>query len=459
MVLALMGYALIIVFMILLSTQKLSPFVGLILVASVFGIAAAFMGGAGFIEAFESLFGWVREGVFYSINSETGKVAAGTVNTAILLLFAILYFSLMLNAGLFDPLCIRLIKTVKGDPLRITMATALIASIVALDGDGTTTVLIVTAAVLMLFKKMKMKLIYLAMLIVIPNSILNFLPWGGPIARVMSVLNLEVTELFPVLVPCIIAAMCYVFVMAYIMGIKERKRLGYATGSGEVISQGDLNGIIAEINDRGKELKRPKLFWANLVISLLIMVLLIAGIGNGAVLFMVGTAIALMLNYPNLKEQRKRITENGGDALGPVIVILAAGCLMGILNGSGMSNAIAENMVSWLPESLGTHMPVLFSFIALPGLVFLSNDAFYFGILPVIAPIATEYGATALQMGVAAMLGQALHFASPLVAFIYILIDRCNISFGEYAKEFLKWAWPIYFIYLGMALATGAMPL
>ena len=459
MELALMGYALIVIFMILLSTQKLSPFVGLILVAFVFGLAAAFMGGAGLNEAFEKLFGWIREGLFYSVNAETGQITTGTVNTATLLLFAILYFSIMLNAGLFDPLCIRLLKTVKGDPLKITMATALIASIVAVDGDGTTTVLIVTAAVLVLFKKMQMKLIYLAMLIVIPNSILNFLPWGGPIARVMSVLNLEVTELFPALVPCIIAAMGYVFVMAYIMGIKERKRLGYVAGSKEVISQEDLDHIIVAINDRDKELKRPKLFWANLILSLLIMIMLIAGIGNGAVLFMVGTAIALMMNYPNLKEQRKRIAENASDALAPVIVIFAAGCLMGILNGSGMSNAIAENIIRWLPESLGKQMPVLFSFIALPGLIFLSNDAFYFGILPVIAPIAIGYGATALQMGVAAMLGQALHFASPLVAFIYILIDRCEISFGEYAKEFLKWAWPIYFIYLGVAVVTGVMPL
>ncbi|MDR2870100.1 MAG: citrate:proton symporter [Deferribacteraceae bacterium] len=458
--LALMGFALIIVFMILLSMKKLSPFVGLIVVASLFGLVAAFVfNDAGVVGSFKSVFQWIREGVFYQFDQAGNKVVAGTVNTAALLLFAIIYFSLMLNAGMFDPLCIGLLKSVKGDPLKITVVTALLSSVVALDGDGTTTVLIVTAAVLTLYKKMNMKMTYLAMLIVIPNSILNFMPWGGPLARVLSVVNLEVTELFPLLMPGVAAAMVYVFVIAYVMGMSERKRLGYVKGGKEVISALEIEAIIDEMRNRDLELKRPKLFYVNVTLSLLIMLALITGVGNGAILFMVGTAVALMINYPKLKDQAARLRDNGGDAMGPVVVIFAAGALMGILNGSGMSTAIADNMIKWIPESWGGHIPFLSAFVALPGLIFLSNDAYYFGILPVISPIAYGFGATPIQMGAAAMIGQALHFASPLVAFIYILIDRCEISFGEYAKEFVKWAWPIFFIYLGMAVLTGLLPI
>jgi len=468
--LAVMGFLLIIIFVAVLMTKKVSPFVGLICVPILFGIiiaAANVEAGTGFMDAFESVVGsistWIREGLLYSLNKETVKVTGGTIGTALLLLFAIIYFSIMLVTGMFDAMCIALIKLVKGDPLKITMATCLLASIVALDGDGTTTVLIVTAATLTLFKKMDMKMIYLAMLIVIPNSILNFMPWGGPLGRVIGVLTplqAEVeSQLFVILIPCIIGGMVWAFIMAYIMGIKERKRLGFIKGQKDVISQSDIDGIIEEIKNRDKDLKRPKLFWFNLIMSILIMYLLIAGIATGWVLFMIGTAIALLVNFPKLKDQAKIISENGGDALGPVVVVMAAGVLMGVLNGTGMSNAIATTMASWVPASLGSHIPFLFSIIALPGLVFLSNDAFYFGILPVITPIAMEYGSTAMQMGVAAMLGQALHFASPLVAFIYILIDRCDISFGEYQKEFVKWAWPIFVVYVAMAVVTGAMPL
>jgi CitMHS family citrate-Mg2+:H+ or citrate-Ca2+:H+ symporter len=458
MYLAIMGFALIVIFMALLSMKKLSPFVGLIIVSSVFGFVAALIAGDGVVGSFESVFQWIREGVFYEFQADNNKVIAGTVNTAALLLFAILYFSIMLNAGMFDPLCIGLLKRVGGDPLKITVITALLSSIVALDGDGTTTVLIVTAAVLTLYKKMNMKMTYLAMLIVIPNSILNFMPWGGPLARVLTVVGLDVTELFPLLVPGVIAAMAYAFFIAYLMGMSERKRLGFVKGGKEVISALEIEAIVDEMRQRDIELKRPKMFYVNVVMSLLIMLALITGVGNGAVLFIFGTALALMINYPKLKDQAARIRENGGDALGPVVVIFAAGSLMGILNGSGMSEAIANAMVQFIPESWGGRIPFLSAFVALPGLVFLSNDAYYFGILPVISPIAYGFGATPVMMGTAAMLGQALHFASPLVPFIYILIDRCDISFGEYAKEFVKWAWPIFFIYLAMAMITGILP-
>jgi CitMHS family citrate-Mg2+:H+ or citrate-Ca2+:H+ symporter len=233
-------------------------------------------------------------------------------------------------------------------------------------GDRTTTVLIVTAATLDLFRKMKMKMVYLAMLIVIPNSILNFLPWGGPLARVMSALDIEVTDLFPALIPSIAAAMVYVFVMATVIGREERRRLGWTKESG-VITEVDVTGVIEDLKARNVELKRPKLFWVNLVMTLAIMTLLITGVGNGGVLFMVGTAIALLINYPRVDDQRVRLSEAGADAMGPVVVIFAACALMGILNGSGMSQAIADNMISWLPESWGSHIPILFAVIALPG--------------------------------------------------------------------------------------------
>ncbi|MDF2929477.1 MAG: citrate transporter, partial [Anaerospora sp.] len=104
----------------------------------------------------------------------------GVISGASLILFAVLYFGVMLKAGLFDPLCIYFIKKAKGDPLKITMATVMVASMVTLDGDTTTTIVVCTAAFLTLYKRMNMKLSYLAILITMPIGIFNQLPWGGP---------------------------------------------------------------------------------------------------------------------------------------------------------------------------------------------------------------------------------------------------------------------------------------
>ena len=59
--------------------------------------------------------------------------------TGVLLLFAILYFGLMIDAGLFDPAVDRVVKFVGGDPVKILRGTAALALCISLDGDGSTT--------------------------------------------------------------------------------------------------------------------------------------------------------------------------------------------------------------------------------------------------------------------------------------------------------------------------------
>ena len=60
--------------------------------------------------------------------------------------FAVLYFCLMVEAGLFDPAVARILRWAKGDPMRITVGTAVLTLLVALDGDGASTFLITVSA-------------------------------------------------------------------------------------------------------------------------------------------------------------------------------------------------------------------------------------------------------------------------------------------------------------------------
>ena len=54
------------------------------------------------------------------------------------------------------------------------------------------------------------------------------------------------------------------------------------------------------------------------------------------VLFMIGFAVALIINYPDLAEQRRRVAHHAGNALSVVSLIFAAGIFTGILSGTGM---------------------------------------------------------------------------------------------------------------------------
>lgn len=449
--LTLLGYLLIVGFLVLVIKKKASAFTGLVVVSLGCGIAACIVTGM----PLEKILLWIREGLFYT--SEKGKVRLGTVNPTIMILFAILYFSIMMNVGLFDPLCTYLIRKAKGDPLKVIMVTAFVSGVVTLDGDGTTTIMIVTSAFLPLFRQMGLKLSNLAILIILPCELGNCLPWGGPLARAAAVLNLEVNDLFVAMLPILGVSFLYVLVVAYIMGIRERKRLGYVAGSDRVLTQVQIEEMVSVIVNHDQELKRPRLFIFNLLLTIGMLTLLILGIVSGATAFLLGTAIALAINY-NDKEQRERIAANGGDAIAVTSIIIAAGCFLGILNGSGMATAIANHIASLIPESMGGHIPLIFAFVGAIACYALPVDAYYFGVLPVVAPIAYKYGITPTQIGMSSFMGQALRYASPTVAWLFLLMDRTEMTFGEYTREFFKWATPMFFLFIITAILTGTLP-
>ena len=316
MSLAFLGFAMIVVFMALIMAKKLSPFTSLILVPIAFGLLAGY--------------GW--DTLKYAMDGI--KSVASTFS---MMTFAILYFGVMLTAGMFDPMVDKVVAWCKGDPLKVLVGTAVLAAFVSLDGDGTTTVMICCTAMIPIYNRLKIKKIYLANLIILQNCIMNLIPWGGPTARVMSVMNLDAGELLAPLVPGMALSAVYVIGVSYYLGLKERKRLGIMDISNSVNT--------VELSDEEREWKRPKMILFNLLLTVAIITSLIMGLASSAILFGVGTAIALVVNYPVQKTQRKVISSLAPDMISVVMMVLGAGVLMGVLNGpedAGMSNAIAQ---------------------------------------------------------------------------------------------------------------------
>lgn len=431
--LALFGYGMVITFMILIMSKRMTAFTSLIIVPIIFGL----LGGFG-----PQLGDFAIEGV------------KGVSKTSAMLLFAILYFGIMINAGLFDPLVKFTVKAVKGDPLKVLVGTAILSAIVSLDGDGTTTTMIVCSALIPVYDKLKINKLHLATILILQNSIMNLIPWGGPTARVMSVLELEGGQILAPLLPGMIISVIYVIGVAYYLGLKERKRLGVTHIDSAAIA------ALTEITDPEElALKRPKMILVNLILTVAMVVTLIMGKIPSAIIFQVGTAIALLLNYPKLSTQRDLIEKHGASAVQVIAMVLAAGVFMGILTESKMAEAMAQNMVTIIPSGLAPHFALISAIISAPGTFFLSNDAFYFGVLPVLAETGAAYGFSALQIGVASLMGQAFHLISPLVAFIYLLLQLTGVDMGEWQRNVAKWAVGIFVIFVVSAAAIGFMPL
>ena len=479
-VLVLLGFAMIAVFMVLIMTKKLTPVLALIIVPTVFGLFA----GAGL---------GIGPMVMDSMKSMT--------STAALLMFAIIYFGLMIDVGLFDPLVRFILRKLGNDPAKVVLGTAILAAAVSLDGDGSTTFILTTAAMLPVYLRLKMSPVVLTCVAGLANGTMNILPWGGPTARAATALKLDVNDVFVPMIPSLIAGLVVVFVFAWLLGLQERNRLRAVApeiwDTADTFDGGTrrrrqrhrplrfrpqglrpcrrnprrrrssvavLERTEALVDDRDSAMAdtaldpnratlRPKLFWFNLGLTVAVMVTLVANIIPLPFVFMVGSAIALLVNFPKVKDQGAQLIAHAPSIVAVVSMVMAAAVLTGVLNGTGMVKAMSEWLVAIIPSDMGPFMAVITGVLSIPMTFFMSNDAFYFGVLPVLSETAAHYGVSAADMARASITGQPFHLQSPLVPAILLLVSLAKVDLGDHHKKVL---WRTAVVSLVM-LAVGVL--
>src|SRR3954451_3959229 len=206
--LAALGFATIAAFLFAIMTKRLSVLVALVLIPTIGGLLA----GAGL-----GLGKMMLDGI--------GRGAP----VGVMIIFAVLYFGLMLDVGLFDPMIQRLLRFVKGDPLKVVLATAILTMAVSLDGDGATTFLITVSAMLPLYQRLGMSRLVLSGIVCLSAGVMNILPWGGPTVRAMAALKADASVIFNPVVPAMIVGILWVLGVAWFLGRRERTRIGIAT--------------------------------------------------------------------------------------------------------------------------------------------------------------------------------------------------------------------------------------
>ena len=426
--LAIAGFAMVAVFMVLIMTKRLHPAVALIVVP--FFVALSF--------------GW---------GPESGKwIVAGVrkvVPTSVMLCFAIVYFGVLIDVGFFDPLVNKILQFVKGDPVRLCVGTAVLAAIVALDGDGATTYMVTCTALLPLHRKLGIRPILLPTLCLMQVSIMNILPWGGPSGRVLIVTETSVSQLFGALGPSLAVGLVWVCLVAYYWGLQERKRLGVLNFSASEYSE----FIAASAQERPKQ--AVYIWWINLSMTIGLLVMLIMEIIPLAAMFTLAAAFALIINYRSVKDQSAVIEKLAPDCLNIIILTFAAGAFVGIMEGSKMIGSMAQALVNLIPADLGAQLGFLSSFLSIPGTYFLSNDAYYYGVLPVFLKTAAAYNVTPVAMGIGALIGQGVHLLSPLVASTYLLVGLCKVEYGELQKFAMLPCLSISMVMLVVAMLLG----
>lgn len=254
--LALLGFGLIAIFLAAVMGARVSAVVALVLLP----IAFALLGGFG-ARIGPMIVDGLRE----------------LAPTAAMLIFAILYFGLMIDAGLFDPVVRRVVQAVRGDPLRVALGTAILALIVSLDGDGATTIMVTVTALLPIYRRLGMRPVILAVLIILANMVINIAPWGGPTARAAAALKLDPADIFVPLVPAILLGACGVLGIAYVLGRAEQRRLAREPVVTEHSTELQSTELAATAGpDQVVSPAANRYFWFNVALTGLVMASVIA---------------------------------------------------------------------------------------------------------------------------------------------------------------------------------------
>ncbi|RSZ64482.1 citrate:proton symporter [Corynebacterium hylobatis] len=478
----------ILTFMALIMIGRSTPMVALILVPTVFGLLA----GAGL-----------------GIGDMVLDAIGGMASTAALLMFAIMYFGIMINVGLFDPLIRTITRTLGNDPAKVVLGTAVLAGVVSLDGDGSTTFIITTSAMLPIYLRLGMSPVVLTVVAGLINGTMNILPWGGPTVRAATALGVDPSAVFVPMIPSLIVGVAVIFVFAWFLGLAERRRLGGSldtsryggeggagagsggtgprggrgrqsnsdeptpTGGGVLLDDHGVeaaelehvslnsdtgSGMTDTMLDPHRASLRPRLIWFNLALTAAVMALLVADIFPLAYIFMVGTGLALAVNFPDVKDQANELLAHSSSIVGVVSMVLAAGVLVGVFDGTGMVEAMAAWIIQVIPNSMGPYLAVITGVLSIPMTFFMSNDAFYFGILPVLAESATHFGIEPVEMARASITGQPVHMQSPLVPAILLLVSLAKVNLGDHHKKVLWRATIVSLVMLVVGVLIGVIP-
>lgn len=447
--LAFIGLAIIVVTVGILIRGRVNPIIPMTLVPVIGAVIAGFG-----VEDIANFFG---EGL------------SSVINIVVMFIFAIIFFGILHDVGLFTPVIRSLITATRGNVLAVTIGTAAIGIVAHLDGSGSTTFLITIPALLPLYRALHMSRYVLITIVALAASVMNMVPWGGPLGRAGAVVEQAPNDIWLHLLPIQGVAVLLIFVIAALLGWREKSRLAKLQESGEIegaISV-DVNSLADDFSAKQAEEQQKLGFryrksrWVtivNIVVALAVLAALLSGLLPPAPAFLIASTIALVVNFDGAMEQGDALRRHAPNALSMAGVIIAAAMFLGVLNETKMLEEIALSLVNVLPESVASYLHVMVGFFGVPLDLLTSTDAYYFSVLPIVQGTVESFGVSGMGAASALIIGNVVGtFVSPFSPALWLALGLADGQMGKYLKIAFPIAWAFSIILVAIAFFTGML--
>lgn len=374
------------------------------------------------------------------------------LNTVVLFSFAVMFFSLLSEVGMFDVIVNKVMKYLGNNVLAVMYVACFVTIISHLDGSGATTALVTIPTMLPIFKKMKIRSICIVAIMSIMSGAMNVTPWCASMLRVTSVVGVDAVELWRYLLPVQVCAIIFGLLMMIPMAMIEKRH-----GAG--MDDAEFAELKANI-DRPVEVKvsRPVLIFDMLLTLFMIVGLLLGWFGT-ALGFIVAFGLALVINFQGMKEQGNAIKRHAGPAINMVMTIIAIGVLVGIMNGTRMIEGMTNAILAVMPESLGQHLTMIVSLLVVPINTVIGSDNVYFALTPILQNIVSNYGVSSMAIATAVVIPCALAANITLIGpSPYLALGLAECTMGEHLKYTFKWIWLQAIVCILIAGIIGIIP-
>lgn len=355
------------------------------------------------------------------------------IKTAFMLMFAMLYFNMVSETGMFDTIVEKILQVTK-DKMNIYIAmilTIIISAIAMLSANVATTYIIAFPTLVPLYKRLNLDRRYLLILTTSAIAMMGFIPWGIALATMSAFSGLSPDHLAGLVWPAAFLFIpVYPFMIMYFARQHKKK-----VGTIYILEHLEREEAAAKQENPNN---RPKLFWVNFLVLVLSIVALVKFSVPAYLVFIFAYAFTAVINYPKLADQNKINGKVAHSYFHLLIMLMSIAVFIGVFNSTGMTKGFVGLIMAIFPHALARYAHIILLLFIVIALRFLPYQI-YLSLLPILIGVGHGFGLTPAQVVIPYVMNTGLGTgSSPMTGGTYVGVSMAEIDMDEYVSLAVK---------------------